>query len=405
MGLPENSKSLDSANLSVMVVAGEASSDLHAANLARSIASRIPGVEIFGMGGTSLREAGVETIVDSETAASVMGFTEVIGKLGDLKKALNSLVEAAEQRKPDVIVLVDFPDFNFFLARAIKKSKNFSSAPKIMHFITPTIWAWRKGRIKTVKRYIDKVAPIFPFEEKFFSDSGVQAEYVGHPFLDSEVVRPKKKDFLSNVGLPEDSELVGIVPGSRKAEIELLLPVMVEAYQLLKRDHPQLKALLPVAPSLKKEFIEEFISKDSGIVLVEGSAFEVLSLSKVSLVASGTVTVEGALAKAPMVVAYKMSGVSYWIAKLLIRGLKSFAMPNILANDKFLPELLQEQVTAGNLASEAEKFLVEEEYSNRVQEKLEEVHSMLHLKKEDGRGGTASERAATIALELAGVEV
>ena len=113
-----------------------------------------------------------------------------------------------------------------------------------MHFITPTIWAWRKGRIKTVKRYIDKVAPIFPFEEKFFSDSGVQAEYVGHPFLDSEVVRPKKKDFLSNVGLPEDSELVGIVPGSRKAEIELLLPVMVEAYQLLKRD-----CLLYTSPS------------------------------------------------------------------------------------------------------------------------------------------------------------
>ncbi len=405
MGLPENSESIDSANLSVMIVAGEASSDLHAANLAKSIASRIPGAEIFGMGGTALREAGVETIVDSETAASVMGFTEVIGKLGDLKKALKSLVEAAETRKPDVVVLVDFPDFNFFLARGIKKSKKFSRVPKIMHFITPTIWAWRKGRIKTVKRYIDKVAPIFPFEEKFFSDSGVQAEYVGHPFLDSEIVQPQRKDFLSQVGLPENSELVGIVPGSRKAEIELLLPVMVEAYQLLKKSHPELKALLPVAPSLKKEFIEKFIPNHSDIVLVDGSAFEVLSLSKVSLVASGTVTVEGALAKAPMVVAYKMSGVSYWIAKLLIRGLKSFAMPNILANDKFLPELLQEQVTAENLASEAEKFLVEEEYSSQVQEKLEEVHSMLHLKKEDGRGSTASERAATIALELAGVQV
>jgi len=392
-------------NLRVMIVAGEASSDLHAASLARSILSRFPNTELFGMGGSALREAGVETIVDSETDASVMGFTEVVAKLPTLKNALNRLRDAAEKRKPDVVVLVDFPDFNFFLAKAIKKSKVFSTSPKIMHFITPTIWAWRKGRIKTVKKYIDKVAPIFPFEEKFFSDSGVQAEYVGHPFLDSEVVSPDKNDFLTSVGVRAGSKLLGILPGSRKAEVELLLPVMLDAYQLLKKNTPELSAILPVASSLDEDFVRSFVPENLDIKLVQGSAFEVLSTVDVSLVASGTVTVEGALARAPMVVAYKMSGVSYFIAKILIRGLKSFAMPNILADEKILPELLQEEVTAEKLAEEVDRFLEDEAYAERVQNKLEQVHSMLNLKEDDGRGSTASERAATIALELAGVEL
>ncbi len=384
-----------------MISAGEASSDLHAANLAKELLRQQPNAEIFGMGGSSLRAAGIETVVDSEEAASVMGFSEVLFKLGDLIGALNKLKRVAAERKPDVLILVDFPDFNYFLAKGLKR--RFGSNIKVFHFITPTIWAWRQGRIKTVQKYVDKVAPIFPFEEKYFKEHGVDAEYVGHPFLDScAEVEKGSGDFLSSLGLSSDSKLLGLLPGSRKAEISNLLPVMLESFELLQKRYPDIRAILPVATSLDRGWLESLVGGQQGVVLVDGQASEVLRNVDAAIVASGTVTVEAAIAKCPMVVIYKLSGMSYFIAKNLVKGVKSFAMPNIIAGKKIVPELLQEEVTADRIYKNVEKYFDSSDYRQLVKNYLSEVAEQLSVDRLPRAGNSAATRAASIALELAG---
>ena len=386
-----------------MISAGEASSDLHAANLAKEILRRQPDAEIFGMGGSSLRAAGIETVVDSEEAASVMGFSEVLFKLGDLIGALNKLKKEAALRKPDVLILVDFPDFNYFLAKALKR--RFADKIKVFHFITPTIWAWRQGRIKTVQKYVDKVAPIFPFEEKYFIEHGVDAEYVGHPFLDSREKSTASREFLAEVGLDSEMPLLGLLPGSRKAEIENLLPVMLESFELLQKRFPQMKAILPVATSLDRTWLEKMLLDKKGIFLVDGQASEVLENVDAAIVASGTVTVEAAIAKCPMVVVYRLSGLSYFIAKNLVKGVKSFAMPNIIAGKKIVPELLQDEVTADRIYKNVERFFDSSDYRQLVKNSLAEVAQQLSVDKLPRAGHSAASRAASIAIELAGHRV
>ncbi len=379
---------------SVMVVAGEASGDHHAAQVVSALRKMQPGLTVFGMGGGHLREAGMELTVDSEKAASVMGLTEVIGSLGSILGALRQLKKELLKRKPSLVILVDFPDFNFILARSIH-----ALGIPILYYISPQIWAWRSGRIKTIKRFVTKVVPIFPFEESYFTDHGVDAEYVGHPFVDRPAPAVGREEFLRGRGLSTEAETLALLPGSRKSEIERLLTPMVEAVRLLKRQDPDLQVLLPVAPALDFDWVASAIPDDLGVVLVRGQANEVLHASTLAVVASGTATVEAAIAGVPFVVIYKVSALTFSVAKLLVRGVSHVAMPNLIAGREIVPELLQERVSGFSIAREISMIRDNPERRTTMKSDLAEVYQRLSDPvKESGLSST--ERTAQIALDI-----
>lgn len=375
-----------------LVVAGEASSDEHASLLIKAILKREPKADIFGMGGSALRSAGADTIVDSEKSASVMGITEIFGSIRKLYKAFYMLLGECERRKPDLAILVDFPDFNLRLARALWKRKI-----PVFYYISPQLWAWRSGRVKTIRKYVKRVGVIFPFEEDFYRHHGVDARYVGHPFVDRAPISVSKEEFLTSVGLDPQKRTIALLPGSRVPEVSRLVPVMTEAFKILQRRHPDLQALLPVAAGLSGEKIRGFIASEMPeMTLVQGRAREVLNIADAAVVASGTVTVEAALASIPFVVVYRLSGVTYRIARFLVRGIKHFAMANLVAGEKVVEELLQNEVTPERIASELEILLEDSEKRNAMRKKLQEVREKLTVRGE----GTAADRAAGFALEL-----
>lgn len=385
--------------LKVFVAAGEASSDLHAAALVTDLLKLSPGAEVFGMGGSALRAAGAETIVDSETEASVMGLTEVLSHAQKIVRAFRKLTAAAAARRPDVAVLVDFPDFNLRLAK-----KLHALGITTVYFISPQLWAWRQGRVKTVKRYIDKVLPIFPFEEGFYQRHGVDAEYVGHPFLDRPPISESKEQLRQELGLSSATPVVALLPGSRKAEINFLLAPMIRAFRLAAARRPGLQAIIPIAENLKQAEVEEAIDalgRPAGLVVVRGSARKVLHAADAAVVASGTATLEAALAKVPAVVVYKLAPLTYRIGRLLIRGVQYIAMPNLIAEKEIYPELIQSQVTPDRIAGEIERLLGDPERTSRVRTALDLVEERLAFSHGRKAGISASGRAAELVLEAA----
>lgn len=385
---------------SVMIVAGEASSDLHAASLARALRARHSDVRIFGMGGAHLRDAGVETIVDSETEASVMGITEVLGSLGKLYRAFRALVVAAKKRRPDVVVLVDFPDFNLLLARLLKRLH-----VKVFYYVSPQLWAWRRGRMKTMRRYVDEVAVIFPFEEEFYRGSGMKATFVGHPFVDREPVSARRREFLAQFNIDPERPVIALLPGSRKAELNSLLLPMLRAVDRVSLVRPGIQAVVPVAGTLSFEQVEEFVAEhapvNANVRVIEQQARELMTFSDAAIVASGTATVEAALAGVPFFVVYKLAPLTYRLAKLLVRGIKNFAMVNLIAAKPFVTELLQDQVTPERLAEELERILGDKAYAASLRSKLLDLRDSL---KHGGGEVPAAQRAADLVLGCIGEE-
>lgn len=378
----------------MMIVAGEASGDLHAAALVKSLRAIRPNLEVFGMGGSHLKSEGAEILVDSEEHGSVMGLTEVLGSISRLLSTIKNLVREAEKRKPQVVVLIDFPDFNLRLAKALK-AKGFA----VVYFVTPQVWAWRTSRVKAIRRDFAAVLPIFPFEEAFFREHGVEAHYVGHPFLDRAAVVGDKESFLRSQGLDPLRPVLALLPGSRWSEMERLLEPMIDAYRRLQVSRPGIQAVIPVAPTFTVEEIRKLLGeKNSDIVLVQGQAREVLSFSTVAVLASGTVTVEAALAEIPSVVVYKLSRVTYRIARLLVRGVKNFAMANLVSVAPIVPELLQDEVTGERIAKELESFLGDPKKYAETKRKLHALQDRF-LRGLD-RDKKATERAAEKILEL-----
>ncbi len=378
----------------VMIVAGEASGDLHAAALVRSLKQKLPALEVFGMGGSALRAEGAETVIDSEKSASVMGLTEVLGSIRQLIAAAKSLVSEAEKRRPEVVVLIDFPDFNLRLAKALKK-KGFC----VLYFVTPQIWAWRTGRVHAIRKNVAAVLPIFPFEEAFFREHGVEAHYVGHPFLDRPALSVSRNEFLSANGLDPDRQVLALLPGSRHAEVKLLLEPLLDAYRRLRVIRPGLQAVIPVAPTFSVDEIKSHLREADHVIVLHGQAREILTFCDVAVVASGTVTVEAALAEAPCVVVYKFSPLTYRIARLLVRGVQHFAMANLVAGKTIVPELLQEQVTGENIAVEVERVLGDPKKRRQMKDALRAVRARFQMGLDPNQ--KAVERAADVVLELA----
>jgi lipid-A-disaccharide synthase len=380
---------LPPAPRSILVSAGEASGDYYAAELVRELRRRWPSCEFFGCAGPHLRQAGVDAVIRSEDL-SVVGIVEVVGHLPRIWLRFRELTRAAAQRKPDLAILTDSPDFHFRVARKLKRL-----GFPVVYLVAPQIWAWRKGRVKTMRRIIDQLLCIFPFEEAFFRQHGVPVTYIGHPLATR--VRPSlsRADFFRKHKLPEDRPLVAVLPGSRRSEALHHLPELVRAAEILNRDRA-LSFILPASPTCGAAFFAEPLA-GSPIQAIEGEAWDAMAYCDVALAASGTVTVEAALLGAPMVTFYRVTGVSWAIGKLLV-DVPFYSMVNLIAGKKVVPELMQDAMTGERIAAETARLLDKAEERAKMKEELARVAGLL-----SGTGDAIVQAADAVvrALEVA----
>ncbi len=368
-------------------MAGEASADLHGSNLVKAMKKLNPQVLFKGIGGQKMRQAGVEILIPSSEMA-VVGLTEVFSRLRTIFNASRKLKSLLKDGRPHLLILIDYPDFNIHIA----KTANRFQIP-VLYYISPQVWAWRGGRVRKIARRIDRMAVILPFEEAFYREYGTEVDYVGHPVLDECPVivdeREGAADWKVNGGHP----VVGLLPGSRREEIKNLLPFMLKSAEIIAQRYNGARFLLPLAPTLEAEYIQTFIDNSKvAVEVIKDDIYKALSRCQAALVTSGTATLETAIMGIPMVVVYKGSPVSYWIARQLV-NVPFISLVNLVAGQEVVKELIQNDVTAERLAHEALIILEDKEARKNMIEK------MIHLRKNLGRGG-ASERVARIALEM-----
>ena len=372
----------------IMFSAGETSGDMHGANLARAVKSLSPDAYLFGFGGPQMEQAGVN-LVKNMLDYSVMGFGEVLINLRRLFKLKADLVKAMKTEKPDILVLIDYPDFNWRLAAEAKKL----NIP-VFSYIPPSAWAWRKGRAKKVAKIADKIVAIFPFELKVYEDAGADISFVGNPLLDNVKTSLTRKEALHYFGINEQDDNILLLPGSRKQEIAKMLEPMLEAAKILQKEHAQAEFFLPIAPGLDETKISDTINKYGiKVKLCHDKTYDLMSCCDFAIATSGTVTLEAALMGLPSVVLYKMSSFTYRIAKLFVK-VKFFSLPNILVDKPILPELLQDEVNGANIAAKANFLFKNEQNAIKIKEALQEVKLKL------GTPGVAK-RTANLILQTA----
>lgn len=338
----------------ILISAGEASGDIHAAAVTAALKKIDSAIEVFGMGGDALRAAGGEVLFDIKDHG-VMGFVEVIKKLPDLFKLRSDFARVMDERQPDCLVVVDYPGFNMKLAK-VAHDKGIP----VVSYIAPSAWAWNKGRAKNVAKIVDKVACIFPFEYDVYEEAGAPVEFVGHPLLD--IVHPtmERAEAEAWAGKEAGHPLVLLMPGSRLMEIEKMLPTLLEGAKLLKKQLPEVQFAMPRAGTIPLELLQSKI-KASGleIKITEGHNYDLFSVADLALATSGTVTLEAALCGLPSVIVYRTSALNAFIARRVI-NIPNIGLPNIVAGRQILPELLQEDFTPANVANTAVELLAPE---------------------------------------------
>ncbi len=370
----------------IMIIAGEASGDLHGANLVKAMQMRDDTLTFSGIGGQALRDAGVRILVDT-SMLSVVGITEVFSKISDIFKGMAVIKNALRTQRPDLLILIDFPDFNLHIAGTAKRL----NIP-VLYYISPQIWAWRSGRVKKIGRLVDHIAVILPFEAAFYRKHKIPVSYVGHPLMDArESVENSRSSVASH-----QSPVIGLLPGSREGEIAKLLPAMLEAAAVLIRRHKHIRFILSLAPSVKKEVVEEMIhshfSFPISLFSVVNGVEEVFEKCSLAVAVSGTVTLEAAISGVPMVVVYKVSPVSYLIGKAMIR-VKHISLANLIAGKELIPELIQDNASPENIANTVSGMLDDPSRLERMRNELLNVRNML------GSPG-ASDRVAEIAINM-----
>src|SRR3990172_9455908 len=269
-------------NKDILIVAGEASGDLHGGNLARAIRQMRPDIRLSGMGGRRMREAGVDTVVDN-SAVAVVGIWEVLSHFSDIKRAFDDLKGMLYSRRPAAVVLIDYPDFNLRLAAQARKA-----GVPVAYYISPQVWAWRQGRVKKIARLVDKMLVAFPFELKFYKDAGVDCVFVGHPLLDAVEEMPGKTELCARLGLDAEKPVLGLLPGSRRKELHYHMPVMLRSYRMLKEKMPELQAVIPVADTLTPGDFARYLEGFSDVRLVTNDTPGVMAAMDAAVVASGT---------------------------------------------------------------------------------------------------------------------
>jgi lipid-A-disaccharide synthase len=370
----------------IMISCGEASGDLYAGALAAEIRQREPAVEIFGFGGARLRSAGARLIGDF-TQFSVTGLTEAIRVIPRSLAMIRRLVDAARAQRPDVFVAIDFPDFNFRLMRALD-----GMGIPVVYYVSPQLWAWRAGRMQTMQRHATKVLVIFPFEEPIYRAADVDAAFVGHPLVDLARAGQPRSSFLRDRGLVPDAPTVALLPGSRRNELERILPVMLDALPLIRARVPDVQFTVACAPTLPDVLFAPLMRVDR-LILVHDRSDDVIASSDVAITASGTATVQCALHERPMVVVYKLSPLTYRLGKPFVK-VSTYAMPNLVAGRTIVPELIQDGLTPERMAEETVSFLIDRQRHAETREALRRVREQL------GRPG-ASARAAEAVIEVA----
>jgi lipid-A-disaccharide synthase len=371
----------------IMLVAGEVSGDLHGAHLVEAIHQIDPEVQFFGVGGEGLKRRGMKLLYPAHSL-SVVGLTEVFIKLRSIFEALRQLKKSLDQEKPDLVILIDFPDFNLRLAKMAHRR-----GIPILYYISPQIWAWRPKRIKLIAQRVKKMIVLFPFEVPLYEAAGVDVKWVGHPLLD--IVRPiLPKEFASQqFGLDPNRRTIGLLPGSRIHEIERLLPPLLASTHLLQKEIPDLQFIIPLAPGIPKTTLSPWIKRvPAQVKVVEGWTYDVMNLSELLITASGTATLEGAILGKPMIVIYRVSFLSYWIGKRVVR-VDHIGLVNLVAGREIVPELIQKDVNPRRIAEEALRILRDPLLHQQMTESMEEVRKNL------GEPG-AAQRAARIACSM-----
>lgn len=370
----------------VMIVVGEASGDLHGAHLVKSLFERDPSLEIFGVGGERLKREGVKVTFDVANLTG-MGLTELVGNLKSLWRAYRELQRTLREERPNLLILIDFPEFNLRLARLAKRLE-----VPVLYYIAPQVWAWRKGRIHKIARSVDQMAVVFPFEVPLYEREGVRVKFVGHPLLDVVRATWSRETTLIHHGLEPSKFTVALLPGSRRREVAYHLPTMMEAVDRLSRQM-EVQFILVRANTVVRHDLEQMVGQAPAKVSIsDGDAYNVLEACDLAWTASGTATLETALMLRPMIIVYRMSWLTYNLARLLVR-VKHIGMVNIIAGEEVVPELIQTELTAERIVAESQAILQHAGLRDRMVEKLAEVRGKL------GSPGAAG-RVAEIALSM-----
>ncbi|MCK5688617.1 lipid-A-disaccharide synthase [Myxococcota bacterium] len=356
----------------VMIIAGEASADQHGAEVVAALREMHSEIDIFGMGGAEMRAEGFRAIRQAEEM-SIAGLTEVLLALPRVFRIMAHLVETARTEKPDVAVLIDMPDFNLRFAKKLKRL-----GIPVVYFISPQVWAWRQKRVHLIKRIVDRMLVILPFEEEFYKKHDVPSTFVGHPLIEQlptedDFAGPRKELGLSDAKGP----IVAVLPGSRRKEVSRHLPAMILGVQELQKDFPDIQVVLPVASTLSEEFIRENLPETKlPIMITQGQSTLVLLSADAAVVTSGTATLQTALLLRPMVVVYKLSWLSYHILKRLVK-VAHVALVNLIAQRELVPELLQGSFTPKRVAAELRSMLTDKERRQKLRDEFRQIRTQL----------------------------
>jgi lipid-A-disaccharide synthase len=372
----------------VMIVTGETSGELYGSLLAVSLRKRVPGIRIIGIGGERMRAAGVELI---SGISSAFGLAEAVSSLRAIKETFARASQTLRTERPGVLVLIDYPDFNLKLAALAKKLKI-----KILYYVSPQVWAWRRNRTRKIARLVDKMAVILPFEEEIYREAGLECEFVGHPVFD-EILGMKidKEGWKEELGLNRERPLLALLPGSRPHELERLLPVTLDAVRRFKNEFESFQFCMPLAPNT--DFVQYRRVLDDlareGAVINKGEALKVLAASDMAVIASGTATLQAVLLGIPFVVIYKLFPLTYWLGKMIVK-VKHISLVNILSGRSVVKELLQADASAEKIIQELRRIMKDNQYRESMISAFAGVRGMFS-------GKAASERVADIVTEMA----
>ena len=371
----------------VLMIAGEASGDLHGSAVVRALKVLSPSVDVAGVGGDRMRREGMELVRDIADLG-FMGFVEVLRNLGTIRDLKRMLIGELERRRPDVVVLIDYPGFNLRFAREAK-----SRGIPVLYYISPQVWAWHRGRVKKMRSLVDRMKVVFPFEVEIYRNEGIDVEFVGHPLAEHIGTSCTRAEFFRRNGLDPSEKLLGLFPGSRRQEIERILPVISRAADLLCTGR-ELQVAIGVAPNLGKEFVGRFTGAGSRAVMVEDGTYDLMAYADAAIVTSGTATLEAGWFGTPMAVVYRTSPLTYCIGRLLV-DIRSIGLVNIVAGKSIVPEFIQGAMTAGKLSEAVGRFLDDESLAASVRRELSVIREKLG-------GPGASGRVARGILSLAG---
>jgi lipid-A-disaccharide synthase len=370
----------------ILIAAGEASGEVYGAKLMDALRelnrSQPGGLEFFGVGGHRMAEAGCNLVVNANEIA-VVGLAEVVEHLPRIFRLFRKVVTEAERRRPDAAVLIDFPDFNFRLARELHKR-----GIPVIYYVSPQLWAWRQSRIELVRKYVSKMLVIFPFEERFYRERGIDAEFVGHPLADMAMPTITREEFAAEYGIDAGRHWIALLPGSRRGEVSRIYPKLLQATQLLG---PEYVYITPVASTLDSRWMMTFLQNHSGPpITLTSDARATLLHARAAAVASGTSTLEAALIGTPFAMVYQVAPLTWTLGRRLVK-VDRFAMVNLIGERDVVPELVQQGFTPERVASELQKLVPDGRARDAMREGFDEVRHKLHT---PGTEGNASERAA-----------